>query len=165
MVFFRFLNGFTHTGKALEYVRTDLINNINTGARADAEKVIFLFTTGRNSENSLNPLKPAFKLKQKGVKIFVIYLLGQSRFSAYRHRVHFRYRTGHRRQFYVLRKIASGSRYLLSGRSYNSFYRVRSLLRLGKKTFSVFETNVELIKQRRFDRFRWMFLVQTFGQF
>ena len=113
-------------------MRTDLIHNISTGARANAQKVIFLFTTGRNNENSLDPIKPALKLKQKGVKIFVLSLRGQSRFRFYGFRNIFRYRFRYWRTFSALRKIASGSWYLLSARSYAAFYRVRRLLRLGK---------------------------------
>ena len=94
--------------------------------------MIFLFTAGRNGENALDPIKPALKLKQKGVKIFVLYLTGQSRFRNAGYRNGLRYRLGKWRTFYVLRKIVSGSSYILSARSYAAFYRVMALLRLGK---------------------------------
>ena len=65
---FSYLDGSSDIGKALEYVRTDLIHNRITGARSGAEKVIFLFTTGRNGENAKDPLGPASKLKKKELK-------------------------------------------------------------------------------------------------
>jgi hypothetical protein len=122
------LGGSSDIGKALEYVRTHLIHNISTGARTEAQKVIFLFTSGRNGENSLDPTKPALKLKENGVKIFVFSLTGRSRLRYYGYRNRF----GYWQRYSLLRKIASGSRYLLSARSYTSFYRVKLLLHLGK---------------------------------
>lgn len=94
------------------------------------EKVIFLFTTGRNGENARDPLEAASKLKQKGVKIFVLQLIGRFRFRYYYGR-----RSEHFRSSYIMRRIASTSKYLLSARSYAAFYRVTALLRIGKEMF------------------------------
>ena len=127
---FSYLDGSSDIGKALEYVRTDLIHSRNTGARSGAEKVIFLFTTGRNGENAKDPLEPALKLKKKGVKIFVLHLVGR-----FLYRYYYGRRSEHFRSSYIMRRIASTSKYLLSARSHAAFYRVTALLRIGKEIF------------------------------
>lgn len=100
--------------------------------------MLFLFTTGRNGENAKDPLEPASELKQKGVKIFVLQLVGRFRyryFYGHTRTNRFKYRSGHFRSFYLMRRIASSSKYLLSARSRAAFYRVTALLGIGKEIF------------------------------
>ena len=114
----------------MEYVRTDLIHNRNTGARSGAEKVIFLFTTGRNGENAKDALETASKLKKKEVRIFVLHLVGR---FLYRH--YYGRRSEHFRSSYIIHRIATTSKYILAAQSYAAFYTVTALLRIGKEMF------------------------------
>ncbi|XP_028405884.1 uncharacterized protein LOC114528447 [Dendronephthya gigantea] len=134
------LGGRADYAKALEFVRTDLIHNNSTGARAGAEKVIFLLITRRHYRSSLKAIKFAYKLKYKGVKIVVLdltrsrfwdnFMVGNGRKRS-RFRGRYRYhRYGYWGASYGLRRIASGPQYLLSGHSYRIVNRVRDLLRL-----------------------------------
>ena len=129
--FHSYLDGVADPGAALEYVRTDLIHSNSSGARKDAEKVIFLFTTGRYKRGGTNPLLPASRLKANGVKIFAVRIPQSPR--PYRH--HYR---RYKRYYYwtsnsfLLQRVASGWLYVLSTSSYLATYRVRRLLNLGK---------------------------------
>ena len=60
---YRYTNGRTSTGNALERVRTQLIFNTNSGARENTNKIIFVITDGK-SNLGIDPIIPAAKLKE-----------------------------------------------------------------------------------------------------